>query len=290
MTTSRSPRSSGPVHPTRQQLDELDALLQRMLDLPVNHLEDAQPPPAEEPAAPEPASKGAEEPVEKPAEPDAKPPLLAVFPASLVDRGPPVAYTVVETTDPRPESAREPAAAPEAKGEGPGDWIPLKSSWRPSAQTWGPLAEKWQQAQGALEPAPAPPEEAKTIEPVAPEPAPAVSAPPSTEPVAERPAPAPEVPPPAAPTPAPAADHPPVPKKPAAPPAPRPEPRPPKKGWGHRSLVGFNKVFYACLWLLGPAGSWLAAPAGRTLLGVVGLMCLGAAAVLFFLDGVGLWK
>jgi hypothetical protein len=37
MSTSVSPRSSGPSdHPTRQQLDELDALLQRMLALPVN--------------------------------------------------------------------------------------------------------------------------------------------------------------------------------------------------------------------------------------------------------------
>ena len=36
MSTSVSRRSSAPVHPTRQQLEELDALLKRMLDLPVN--------------------------------------------------------------------------------------------------------------------------------------------------------------------------------------------------------------------------------------------------------------
>ncbi len=29
--------AAGGTAPTRQQLDELDALLQRMLDLPVNH-------------------------------------------------------------------------------------------------------------------------------------------------------------------------------------------------------------------------------------------------------------
>jgi hypothetical protein len=35
MSTPVSPRSQGPSSPTRQQLDELDALLQRMLALPV---------------------------------------------------------------------------------------------------------------------------------------------------------------------------------------------------------------------------------------------------------------
>jgi DNA polymerase III subunit gamma/tau len=58
MSTSRSSRSVvASVHPTRQQLDELDALLQRMLELPVNQVEEAQalaPPPVEArpPAAP----------------------------------------------------------------------------------------------------------------------------------------------------------------------------------------------------------------------------------------------
>jgi hypothetical protein len=52
MTTSLSPRSA-PVHPTRQQLDELDALLQRMLDLPVNQIDEGARPEEAEPAAPE---------------------------------------------------------------------------------------------------------------------------------------------------------------------------------------------------------------------------------------------
>ncbi len=38
MSTPATPRSSG--NPTREQLDDLDALLQRMLDLPVNRPED----------------------------------------------------------------------------------------------------------------------------------------------------------------------------------------------------------------------------------------------------------
>src|SRR5436305_2011466 len=46
MSTSVSPRPATSAHPTRQQLDELDALLQRMLDLPVQ--------PADELAAPRP--------------------------------------------------------------------------------------------------------------------------------------------------------------------------------------------------------------------------------------------
>lgn len=40
MSTPPSPRSPTPLLPTRQQLDELDSLLQRMLALPVNQLED----------------------------------------------------------------------------------------------------------------------------------------------------------------------------------------------------------------------------------------------------------
>ena len=35
MSTTMSPRPVASVQPTRQQLDELDALLKRMLDLPV---------------------------------------------------------------------------------------------------------------------------------------------------------------------------------------------------------------------------------------------------------------
>lgn len=45
-------RPTGAAHPTRQQLDELEALMQRMLELPVNHLdEDGAPRPDEDPSA-----------------------------------------------------------------------------------------------------------------------------------------------------------------------------------------------------------------------------------------------
>jgi hypothetical protein len=56
MTTPVSPRSSGLPSPTRQQLDELDALLQRMLALPVAPSAEADqpvdPPPATETSPP----------------------------------------------------------------------------------------------------------------------------------------------------------------------------------------------------------------------------------------------
>jgi hypothetical protein len=41
MSKPAMPRSETPPLPTRRQLDELDALLQRMLELPVNHAADA---------------------------------------------------------------------------------------------------------------------------------------------------------------------------------------------------------------------------------------------------------
>jgi hypothetical protein len=51
------------VHPTRQQLDELDALLQRMLDLPVNRVEDKE---ADKTEAAPPASPPATAPLPRP--------------------------------------------------------------------------------------------------------------------------------------------------------------------------------------------------------------------------------
>jgi hypothetical protein len=131
MTTSVSTRSPGRLNPTRQQLDELDALLQRMLDLPVNPLDepeqaeveepDDEPPlpaanlgerqassdwsiaqePADEPSA---AMNFGEQPasddwfnLHQPAEAERAPFQPAAQPAR-----PPVSYMVVETASPRP--------------------------------------------------------------------------------------------------------------------------------------------------------------------------------------------
>jgi hypothetical protein len=273
MSTSRSPRSPGPVHPTRQQLDELDALLQRMLDLPVNQLEDLPPPPAEE------SAPTVSEPPTTPAETEGEEQKTEAIPATLpplpAGRVPPVSYTVVETTEgqasPAAEAAAPPALPDAAKGEDPGDWVPLKSSWRPSAQTWGPLAEKWQQALEAGEASPAPPptvpaEEAKT--PQTPPPAPAAENPPVADAAGVQVGPASRGGQDSA-------------ARLAAPTSPRPS----RKNWVLRPLAAFNKGFYACLSPLGAPGRWLTEPAGRTLLGLVGLLCLGAAAVLFVVGG-----
>src|SRR5438105_550841 len=50
MSSSALPRTPAPANPMRQQLDDLDALLQRMLSLPVNSLNEPGGSPA--PAAP----------------------------------------------------------------------------------------------------------------------------------------------------------------------------------------------------------------------------------------------
>ena len=95
---ARTPRTSGgSVQGTRQQLDELDALLQRMLTLPVNHGE-AVPPveyaaqdeaPAEEEWTPPPAPRAPTPP--RPPEP--APPR----PSAVPSRSYPASYMVVET-------------------------------------------------------------------------------------------------------------------------------------------------------------------------------------------------
>src|SRR5262245_46510815 len=79
MSTSLSPRSSpGSVHPTRPQLDELAALLQRMLELPVNAADEEPGPAARKPKKePAPARAPAERRPEppRPPEPEAADPL-----------------------------------------------------------------------------------------------------------------------------------------------------------------------------------------------------------------------
>src|SRR5262249_18377669 len=81
MSTSSS-RSSPPAPATRQQLDELEALLQRMMDLPVNGIGE-DPGTTDQAAGTAPAAAG-------PAQPAAPRPT---YPAS---------YMVVETVVPRP--------------------------------------------------------------------------------------------------------------------------------------------------------------------------------------------
>lgn len=124
MTTSVSTRPAGRLNPTRQQLDELDALLQRMLDLPVHPLDEPDEAPAEveEPDMPLPAAVIHDEPlatedVSLAPESDEEPtPAVQALqePQPLEDADPwpvqPVprparplmSYMVVETASPRP--------------------------------------------------------------------------------------------------------------------------------------------------------------------------------------------
>jgi hypothetical protein len=282
MSMSVSRRSSATGHPTRQQLDELDALLKRMLDLPVNRLEDeadaAPPAPAAEAAPPPPPS--APEPMRGPHRP-----TVARMPAEP----PAVNYSTAEEEDadlkPRvvsdaPHHANEPAAPPapasqKPNADKPDDWVPLTSTWRPSARTWKPLSEAWKQAQTASGQPSVPPA-------VEEEPALAVeaAAPPAST--------APEAPVEAAPpTPEPALEAAPV--EAAAPDAGRSRDpvRPGGRRWLLWPLLGFNAVFDACLTPWGAPGRWLRGRIGRMVLGALGLLALAAAAVLAAADWFG---
>src|SRR5579884_4483024 len=102
MTISVSPRRAGTLNPTRQQLDELDALLQRMLELPVHPLDKPEPAKLEGPSAAlghQPSTSG-----ELPTDSEPRPPTSGQPTADSRQRiaMPPISYTVVETASPRP--------------------------------------------------------------------------------------------------------------------------------------------------------------------------------------------
>lgn len=134
MSTSLSPRSSPAVHPTRQQLDELDALLQRMLDLPVNKIEVLDSP--ETPAALDQQTAAEELPAVSYRVPESDPEL-------------PVADAATATAAAEPRAEPSPVREPD-----PDDWVRLASTWTPSAQTWEPLKEIMRQARPGIAPAP----------------------------------------------------------------------------------------------------------------------------------------
>jgi hypothetical protein len=161
MSTSEPSRPEGSPPPTRQQLDELDALLQRMLELPVNKLADDA---ASEPAGP------VREAAALPLPETTTPPVRLVVVEDHAAPAPP-------TPAARPELRLVPPPEPAAADEGAADWVPFRSAWRPSAQTWGPLAESWWQAQGER-PRLAAPDSAAAAEGVTPAPE---AAPPSAE-------------------------------------------------------------------------------------------------------------
>jgi hypothetical protein len=239
------PPQPGSSQPTRQQLDDLDALLQRMLELPVNQLDEATPAGAA-PAGPKPTA----------ASPPAQTAGGAVLPEGL---RPPVHCVVVETvghgpTQDPPQQPGRPelrVVAPDELRTAPdeaADWVPLRSAWRPSAQTWPPLADSWRQANAQEEPA------AATTGPTL-----ALASPDSAATETDSEA-------------GPGDGGGPAEAQAQAAAAP--------VGWGLRPLVALDRAFYGCLAVAGPPGRWLAGPAGRTLLGVLGLACLAGALAL----------
>lgn len=311
MTTTVSPRSTGTLNPTRQQLDELDALLQRMLDLPVSKTADMEPTETEN-LMPEPEL-----------------PVMESMPVEAAAT--PVSYMVVETASPRPlpvasgfepqpsaltprlvpvtpmpeempvspradaiplvaEHPRNADATPLAEGAEPTPsaeeqlWVPLRSTWQPSPQTWAPLADSWHQANGSTpEPSINPPAPQLEMPMPTPTPFPDVTKPEPAEMKEEVALPDAAV----IPTPSAASAS-------ASSEVKATEPRlslsaadAPAASGLLLPLVWFNQGFDACLSPLGAPGRWLSSPGGRQLLGFVGLTCLAAATAMAILAGLG---
>lgn len=297
MTTTVTTRAAGKLNPTRQQLDELDALLQRMLDLPVQPPEKSEQAkleePVEEPEPPPPPAKAEEE--KRQEEKEAPVPSHSTFrlpPAAV----PSVSYMFVETASPRPlppasgfeprppmltprlvpvtPPPETPASPPVQEAGEAEEWVPLRSTWQPSAQTWPPLAASWHQANSGAPAAAAP----GPIADSRPTPMP----PPHAEPAmtVELPAPlgasetlhealnselqTPEEPQLSLPV----------------------EDAPVVVSWPLLPLVWFNQGFDACLAPLGVPGHWLCGR-GRTVFGFLGLACLAAAAAIAVGAGMG---
>ncbi len=139
MSTSVSRRSSATGHPTRQQLDELDALLKRMLDLPVNRDEsEAAPPAAAAPETPAQPKADGPEPMRGPHRP-------------TVERQTPTPAVNYSTTE-EDEANLKPRVVPNQPTDRPEGWAPLTSTWQPSARTWKPLSDAWNQAKKTADP------------------------------------------------------------------------------------------------------------------------------------------
>jgi hypothetical protein len=313
MTTTVSPRPAGTLNPTRQQLDELDALLQRMLDLPVHPLDKPEQTKVEEPAEEPPPPPHAVVHVERPA------PVVRSSAQQPADAGrspgrmavrlptPPISYTVVETASPRPlppASGFEPRPsmltprlvpvtppsqtppAPPAAEAGQGEtWVPLRSTWQPSASTWPPLAESWHQANSGATP-PSTPRPIVELHP-SPMPQPAAMDLPLSPMVPVAGAPGLSVATPNA-----VAANVSVPEEEKKAPVVEPqqglsiEEAPVTVSWPLLPLVWFNQGFDACLAPLGAPGRWLSGN-GRTVLGFIGLACLAAAVAIAVNAGMG---
>jgi hypothetical protein len=302
MSTSLSGRSSvATTNPSRQQLDELDALLQRMLDLPVQQAGDGL---AAEPQPDAGARSGDRAPTRDRAPAEER----EAFAAHGADSLPASFYTVTEvvsaplsmTSFPtRTEAGGVKPAAPSDKDVAAGGeehreldvafasgsplaptrgareeageaeaWVPFRSSWQPSPQTWQPLAESWQQGRAAratreeAEPKPGTEiEQARAVE---------LASPQSN---AQPPA-------------APAAKSNEALSRVTTPPSAGEEPE--QLGWKYWPLILVNGLFDVLTFPLGPLGGALRSRWGRAFLGAVGVLCLAAAGAWAVLDYLGL--
>jgi hypothetical protein len=302
MTTSVTTRAAGTLNPTRQQLDELDALLQRMLELPVHPLEKSEQAKTEEPAEapPPPAAIQGERQASagrsirhQPADAGRSPNVYRL----PIDALPPVSYTVVETASPRPlppASGFEPRPStltprllpvtpppetpvsppPVAEASEAETWVPLRSTWQPSASTWPPLAESWHQANSGATPLAAP----GPIADSRPNPTPPQSAEPAINVEKSVPVPAGET--------VIGTEN----AENQAPGGPQlsvsAQDAPSAVSWPLLPLVWFNQGFDACLAPFGAPGRWLCGR-GRVVLGFIGLACLAAAAAIVANTGMG---
>jgi hypothetical protein len=291
-TTLTGPSPAAPT--TRRQLDELESLLQRMLDLPVAPADESATSPAHRTPG-DAGSRAAPAAVKlRPVPPaaDASPKPAEPTPEQIS----PLQVSSVE--NPRP---RRSVLVPSVQAD---ELVKLAASWQPSANTWAPLAEtlrrtaeQSQQAEPTPELTEAPysgfhfpaslrPTERGAAPPVAEQPAaPAVvpeweaPQPPAAEPPFEVPTrPEPKVATVSTPPP---------------PPMPAPEvredsavPQPPAP-LVLQPLIAFNWLFDVALYLVWPARDWLRGPLGRNVLGMIGGLSLLAAVAWYGRDWFG---
>jgi hypothetical protein len=254
-----SPTTAG--NPTRQQLDELDALLQRMLALPLN--------PADEPEPPAPQPAHYRTPAPEPAYRTAPAPALGtngwrspalMFTADSMSMAPPPPPP--PAPPPPPPPVPRPAPPPEAENAWAIDLNPKKGSSILGARS-----------PAASAPSPAPVE---APAPVAEPPAAPANLRLTDVPAPEEAQPAPRTP---IPPPVMAAVLPPAPARLRAP-APPPSSTPFLLG----PLVALNNLFDGVLGLTGPLGRFWCGRVGRNLLGTAGLMLLAASVAWGVLD------
>jgi hypothetical protein len=250
MTTSSPPVGGNSV---RQQLDELDALLQRMLELPINQLDETTPPPE----SPRLAAKPQPTPLAPP------PPQAAAAPSAKGWRPP----AMVLLADSGP--VQQPRTSPEDQG-----WA-INLNPQQGSSILGPRSPAAVAAR-----APAPETVASASPPVWRAETVTYVPPPAVAPAPTRPQPQPSVA--SEPTASPVTIRPMAPPRPTAVPA-----MSPRAPLLLLPLVALNRTFDVVVIQFGPLGRSLRSPLGRTALGVSGLLMLAGGVAWGVLDWIG---